>query len=1501
MDVRSYLAIEVGLTRRLVRDWTVRSQAVYRDIQNAVEAGEYREAVSKVHLLSLEEVGEDNREYIRRMLLASALFGAKMANKRGALYAASPDHDPVIDQAVENMLRHLKYRGTDMLRARVLQLIAVAETEDKTQALGSVQKSNPYHDELGRCTDRSRAKHSVAVSNYRTGHFRHPEDQMSGVDGMNYSSSAQEFQQGLLSSTGGRRVTTYRGVRGSYAEKLLRLSVGDTFGGDARFVSTDTDPSVADFYMRNGPGDKMIIEVRLQPDTVGKDIGGVHEGGGSEVVLPAGTVFRVIEVKPATSRGTIFGVERQGHIVVESVPQKIAQKYNPYHDEQGLFTFAPGGRGSAFRSVREAPIDALLGGSESIQVERRLHTVMYEAYKPWLDGLTGSQVQAVETYMGAAYEDINRGLRTGLGSVYMDTISELDSALEAAGKTEEDLTVYRGLSAKVTARLLAGGVITDDGYLSTSIKPITAAKFSVNTYVGGHNSVNLLRIKVPKGTIGAYISVVEGVSYGGEAEFLLGRGQTIRLRPPPTEVVITPRFKRPVKGIVYDAEIVHVKSEAAYKVVSGVGRFGWDDLSLSMPSRKEDIQAADLQVAGAKNSQLSGGPQPLYVSRRLKNPEAFIAWAKSQGFSKVVNADDLHVTIAYSRESLAWDQSWVDHEPLVCAGGSRTVEPLGSEGAVVLHFDCNQLQEAWEELRVAGASWDYQGYHPHITITYDVDEGLDLTKIKSYTGPLEFYGEVFEALDTDWKDSVVEKADAGGRFVQPFQPFVDPGIGELQIAASLNTSRLSTWGFTTESLHLGRTRYQLTAVLDGRTSDFCRMINGRQFDVASARSLVTKVLTAKDPEDVKTLQPWPKQDRESMAKYTEMSDAQLQAAGLGIPPFHPMCYVAGTQVYTRRGFVDFSDVDISSDLFLSLDTEDRSLKWVSAIKKMEYQYSGEVLRFSNNQGSLLQMVTPDHTMLWERRVDSGKGGRSRKMVFGTVGEFLSSNRKEAKVYCSSGHKGTSPATLMFAGRMWPTKPLLKFLGYYLSEGSVQYHSDGRYCYPVIAQTKYANKMFSDISRLCPGVRKHEHISGHKLAVSDAVLGAACAVFGKSHSKYVPEWVFSLSPDLIRVFLDAYILGDGSRREKGSKFFGFHSEERTITTSSVRMRDGLVELMIRAGGSASFRRVSSAGTQQVHGNGVYTQNYDQWRVSWLTSKARAATRVEVVPYEGTVYDVELEHTHTLLVQLEGRVSWGSNCRTLCTAVEGEKDLGVKAPRLKAPAGVLEEKVPAQAFTVVSPEITVDNLQQWNDYIGKDPIKVIKMLFGTTVEDALKGGVVTFDKSGNIVLALSTPAATIRQVLDPYTGTLYLSEAQFAAVNGEKAARAYFTRVLHGMVEAKDTLGATTIVVATGDAAVEFAHLGFVPKASDWQALRLEAMDDFQDGSLNKVYLALDDDQKKTVMNLLSNENEHALTDLMALPFIYRNKTVGEWILQGYEGDFYLDLLDKDLVKRIGGQA
>jgi hypothetical protein len=163
----------------------------------------------------------------------------------------------------------------------------------------------------------------------------------------------------------------------------------------------------------------------------------------------------------------------------------------------------------------------------------------------------------------------------------------------------------------------------------------------------------------------------------------------------------------------------------------------------------------------------------LYVHRPLTNANELIAWAKAAGFKTTLVADDLHVTIAFSRKAIDWDAAGESYDALVVPAvvdgvdPKRAVERLGDDGrAVVLRFESPELAARHQHFRQMGASWDHDAYRPHVTISWDADE-FDVSTIEPYRGRLEFGAEVFAEVKENWSDDITEKRVIKGAAVAP--------------------------------------------------------------------------------------------------------------------------------------------------------------------------------------------------------------------------------------------------------------------------------------------------------------------------------------------------------------------------------------------------------------------------------------------------------------------------------------------------------------------------------------------------------------------------------------------------------------------------------------------------------------------------------------------------------------------------------------------------------------
>lgn len=179
-----------------------------------------------------------------------------------------------------------------------------------------------------------------------------------------------------------------------------------------------------------------------------------------------------------------------------------------------------------------------------------------------------------------------------------------------------------------------------------------------------------------------------------------------------------------------------------------------------------DDSEDDMEDKGNKPMKKASGAAPVYMYRSVLNAEQIIEWAALQGFSSTLPPDDMHVTVVFSRAAFDADISRtaevngiVTHNNIVIRGGRRVVTPLGDKGAVVLKIESLHLQGEHAYFREMGASWDYQEYTPHISITY-AGEDVDVSSMQPFMGDIVLGPLRAKPLNPAW-DGDVEEVPVG--------------------------------------------------------------------------------------------------------------------------------------------------------------------------------------------------------------------------------------------------------------------------------------------------------------------------------------------------------------------------------------------------------------------------------------------------------------------------------------------------------------------------------------------------------------------------------------------------------------------------------------------------------------------------------------------------------------------------------------------------------------------
>ena len=128
------------------------------------------------------------------------------------------------------------------------------------------------------------------------------------------------------------------------------------------------------------------------------------------------------------------------------------------------------------------------------------------------------------------------------------------------------------------------------------------------------------------------------------------------------------------------------------------------------------------------------------------------------------------------------------------------------------------------------------------------------------------------------------RREAGQVLQEAFAGEMEKSDSYWRLLANHVTTRSREFGRIEGFVKAGIDQYQIDAVIDRVTSDICRFMDGKTFQVADAVSLRDDIISADEPEDVKDIAPWL-----SIETIQDDSTDELAEKGFVLPPFHANC------------------------------------------------------------------------------------------------------------------------------------------------------------------------------------------------------------------------------------------------------------------------------------------------------------------------------------------------------------------------------------------------------------------------------------------------------------------------------------------------------------------------------------------------------------------------------------------------------------------------------------
>ena len=355
--------------------------------------------------------------------------------------------------------------------------------------------------------------------------------------------------------------------------------------------------------------------------------------------------------------------------------------------------------------------------------------------------------------------------------------------------------------------------------------------------------------------------------------------------------------------------------------------------------------------------------------------------------------------------------------------------------------------------------------------------------------------------------------------------------------------------------------------------------------------------------------------------------------------FHNCCYDKETEVYTNDGWKLFKEVKREDKIF-SLNPDNHIPEWIDWKNRFGY-IEKDMIQFKSNSFDLL--VTKNHKMYIGKNSHTKNNERYLKWEFEKAENCLNKNFRQLRCVNWKGNKNFKYDTFGY------TKEQFAFLlGIFLAKGYIDKNRNGKIGRISICQMK------KDCIKKIEKVLKPMgfYYSAKRFNKDNVKLAEYLKTFGRQSVRYIPDYMLNETPEIIRIFLDAFRIGDGTTRKNISKS-NIASTCKLYFTSSKKLAEQIGECILKVGKYPAFTLNKTKGKLQKHKNGEYICNHDIWNIRENNSKMsyhnispsikhRGIQNRIVENYNDFVYCLELEKYHIMLVRRNGKIAWCGNC-------------------------------------------------------------------------------------------------------------------------------------------------------------------------------------------------------------------------------------------------------------------
>jgi len=336
------------------------------------------------------------------------------------------------------------------------------------------------------------------------------------------------------------------------------------------------------------------------------------------------------------------------------------------------------------------------------------------------------------------------------------------------------------------------------------------------------------------------------------------------------------------------------------------------------------------------------------------------------------------------------------------------------------------------------------------------------------------------------------------------------------------------------------------------------------------------------------------------------------------------CYDQKTEVLTEAGWKKISKIG-RVDRVCTLNIDTNEIEFQKPRRIFAYDYKGKMYKLKTKRVDLF--VTPNHKLLVshcdfrkvpEFHLQEAQFLYNKSKRFKKSGIWKGKDEKyfilpEVKIkHGSRFYSGLrKKKEKWFSIKYW-----LRFFGLWVAEGWTTKGGDGDYNVCISNNDK---RLLSEMSQILESFGYNVYLGNNVIRVRDYQLFHYLKQFGKAADKFVPQEIKSLSKELLEIFFEYYIKGDGH-------VYGRTSMGLSATTISTRLRDDLQEIALKIGISAYYKLGYKKGTP-FHGalykDRIYKQNADSWIVYFIRKNIHTTLPSTIKKYNYTESWVDFE--------------------------------------------------------------------------------------------------------------------------------------------------------------------------------------------------------------------------------------------------------------------------------------